>query len=1404
MDITSQEQIEQCLLERNQRHLEQTAREGGISTHPPLTHIRHNHGFNALTEQIINGTPITDYDLTPEMEHFFRALKRTPQERDLPPILGELTSEDIQQMFKKAKERTSSDSRTLNYTIWKAIATDDLIAGILSVLFSLPFSYGFANLHWTHMTDFMLEKKPGVRQIHTLRIIGKVAAEFNTCLKYFIGKRAMNNFEASHPRDEQHGFRPNRSPVDAAMLKLLTFESARMQKCTMGTIQHDMTAHFDRMYPAMTSVYAGKYGVDQKIMLSINRTISKLQRNVETALGVSSATYSQLPEAPEIGGMVQGKADVPQWSTQQSNAMLQAHTDMTEGLHIVSPNLSRAIRHNSVSFADDTDGQVSRPPTAPTPIPSVVQDLQHNAQVWNNLVNICGGLIALHKCNWQLIAWEMVSGHLRMVTTTSERLIMEDGKGAYAIIDFLPPDHPNVGLGFRICPDGNTSHHFTATKTAIERLCWGASGTHLTESEMRQLLHQRLLPKLKYALHATSFTTKECNTINTMIRGTIVPALRLNRHFPNAVLYGPIELGGLEFPDVATLQQQTQLDYLIKQLRWDQTVATALLVTLDNVQLCSGLNTPLLEHPHPPVRYLERSFLLDVRARLSDIGGSLWVEKAWTPPLQRVGDDSLMARFITIKGITTAQLKRANAVRLYLRVVTIADLCDPTGTFIPNGMLNGDWQAGSDLQWPFQPQPPKPFFATFRRCLRSTFCTNTPANQPAHYGMTLDTRLGDWLPVQRNTWFPVYRDNTNLYWRAMDDSTLHVLTRSVVSGFYHFSHTTDTLPLDSHPITYKQIGNSIWTRRPYRIHYTSTGQELPPGHIVANTLTNPATDTVTVGSDGSVYIDKEVAACAWMIADSETCLCRRASYYLRFHPSRPIEVNLKVYTEVCDMSNISTSPHYIFNNVNDSNKPLYTPSAMIKPDADLLLAIHHLRSQMERTISITCRHIYGHQDTKRRNTPQPFDIGNTSDSDDDDSDDLLLQSIQGLGPFSPPPQIHTHLDPAGPHRDDSTILPHHGPAILDHLLNTDSHDSLPPDSRRPNRPLSVSVNIECDRIASETATIALTQHRSDMPPVLAPPYPGSRALLRLGTTWITSKAPHHILRACWSTSLTTYCKTKYGWSDDTFQEIAWRNIRSARRKCTPTQLTKTSKIMHDWLPVMHMQAHITGISHCPSCTHPDETLDHIFHCPHPILTQKREELLEHLRKKGLSLRIPPPVLDAIVNLMGSYISLMPMDPTHPSDMIQAAITSQLGIGIHLMPRGYLSRLWVDALDAYHCPHPERALSNLIKFLLNDFTDSLWRTRNDLVHRAQNLTDLATEASIDERLLWYTSNKHDLLATTDHHLARFTEDTLLTMSLRTKKAWMKHLQAAEAAYTLEKAQCPSGQRLITDFFTRQQP
>jgi hypothetical protein len=332
IDVTKCEDIEARLLRRNERHLQQTAWEEGISTHPLFTALREGQGFNALSARVLDGEPITEFEVNQETAEFLHTLKRPNSSSVLPPVLGTITSSDFQKMFHCARERTSSDSRTLNYSLWKCLAQSDKISGFVAILLSLPFTYGFVNEHWTHMTDFMLEKKPGVRHIHLLRIIGKVAAEFNTCLKLFIGKKARDNFEASDPCNEQHGFRPHRSPVDAMMLKLLSFEAARMQKVTMGSLQHDMMAHFDRMHPEMTAILASKYSVDEKLLTSVVKTIASLKRNLETALGVSDAFYGQMTSDHRIGGMVQGKADVPQLATQQSDAI---PCTCSEPLHLI-------------------------------------------------------------------------------------------------------------------------------------------------------------------------------------------------------------------------------------------------------------------------------------------------------------------------------------------------------------------------------------------------------------------------------------------------------------------------------------------------------------------------------------------------------------------------------------------------------------------------------------------------------------------------------------------------------------------------------------------------------------------------------------------------------------------------------------------------------------------------------------------------------------------------------------------------------------------------------------------------------------------------------------------------------------------------------------------------------------
>ena len=114
-----------------------------------------------------------------------------------------------------------------------------------------------------------------------------------------------------------------------------------------------------------------------------------------------------------------------------------------------------------------------------------------------------------------------------------------------------------------------------------------------------------------------------------------------------------------------------------------------------------------------------------------------------------------MARFTQIPRITTGTLKKANTIRIYLRVITIADLSNPEGTAIPDGMMTSDWQAGTDLLWPRTTCPPKPYWAIFRKCMKANFCTLAPQYQPSHFSIRLDNTLGPWHTVKRKTKYMV-------------------------------------------------------------------------------------------------------------------------------------------------------------------------------------------------------------------------------------------------------------------------------------------------------------------------------------------------------------------------------------------------------------------------------------------------------------------------------------------------------------------------------------------------------------------------------------------------------------------------------------------------------------------------
>jgi hypothetical protein len=164
------------------------------------------------------------------MLDWFWAIQRPEEAQHNPPVTGVITKADFQDMFKNAKEKTSSGGK-VHYTLWKTLAEQDDFAEFLCIMMSLPFMYGFVNQRWLHEIDVMLEKQKGVRKVHLLRIIGLLEADFNTALKlFFFAKKMMQNAESNGLSDEQWGSRRNRLSLDAAMIKLLMFEKPESRK----------------------------------------------------------------------------------------------------------------------------------------------------------------------------------------------------------------------------------------------------------------------------------------------------------------------------------------------------------------------------------------------------------------------------------------------------------------------------------------------------------------------------------------------------------------------------------------------------------------------------------------------------------------------------------------------------------------------------------------------------------------------------------------------------------------------------------------------------------------------------------------------------------------------------------------------------------------------------------------------------------------------------------------------------------------------------------------------------------------------------------------------------------------------------------------------------------------------
>ena len=142
------------------------------------------------------------------------------------------------------------------------------------------------------------------------------------------------------------------------------------------------------------------------------------------------------------------------------------------------------------------------------------------------------------------------------------------------------------------------------------------------------------------------------------------------------------------------------IGHLVRHLRWGKEIGQYLKILISQGQLHSGLNEPILKCPEMEMHYLEPDHISHIHEWLLDIGDGIWVENTWVPCKQREHDESIMNCFMSApkrQGLTKGRIMLANKVRLWFRVITVADLADENDHTINPTKFDRSWRGQSDL-----------------------------------------------------------------------------------------------------------------------------------------------------------------------------------------------------------------------------------------------------------------------------------------------------------------------------------------------------------------------------------------------------------------------------------------------------------------------------------------------------------------------------------------------------------------------------------------------------------------------------------------------------------------------------------------------------------------------------------
>jgi len=210
--------------------------------------------------------------------------------------------------------------------------------------------------------------------------------------------------------------------------------------------------------------------------------------------------------------------------------------------------------------------------------------------------------------------------------------------------------------------------------------------THMSQCEANVLYHACFLPVLTYPFPAKWLTKKFLKQIQTLSTSTILNKMGLHHNLPQSLVFAPREIGGLGLCNLIHEQSVQQAIILIRHLRANTTLGTAIELLIRTYQLWAGLSCHILEDTQP-CPWIPAHWLSHLRMTMHCNRTKIRYN-SWTIHKLRQMDRHLMEDCME-QNYSTVQLEQINACRMYLKVTTLAKITDHMGTkLLPQAFPN--------------------------------------------------------------------------------------------------------------------------------------------------------------------------------------------------------------------------------------------------------------------------------------------------------------------------------------------------------------------------------------------------------------------------------------------------------------------------------------------------------------------------------------------------------------------------------------------------------------------------------------------------------------------------------------------------------------------------------------------